>query len=186
MTITIMVVTTQIQRYEADIALKGKHILIYGRRKVGKTFLVKNYLSHDIYVLAKRGGGFYLENAPLRTIDSYDQFTDMLKGWLKEGKTVAIDEIQRMPMGFFEAFQHYPDKGRVILTGSSFHIVKDIISQSSPILGLVGDLKLSLISPIIARIALSFTSVTYFLIGVFGLSIIAYIIHGSFLKGLIS
>jgi len=45
---------------------------------------------------------------------------------------------------------------------------------------------LSLLSPIVARLALSFTSAEFFLLGIFGLSIIAYIGKGSFLKGLIS
>ena len=148
MDITIMGVTIKIERYETETARKGKHILIYGRRKVGKTFLVKNFLSPDIYVLVKRGGGFFLEGAPFTTLDSYDQFLALFQEWIKDGKTIAIDEIQRMPIDFLEIFQTYKGDGRIILTGSSFHVVKDIISQSSPILGLVGDLKLSLISPI--------------------------------------
>jgi len=149
MAITIMVVTMIIQRSETDIAKKATgNLLIYGRRKVGKTFLVKNFLSPDIYALIKRGGGFYLEGAPFTTLDSYDQFIDLLRGWCEEGKVVAIDEAQRLPGDFLDIFQTLPRNGRVILTGSSFHIIKDIISPRSPILGLVSDLRLSLLDPL--------------------------------------
>ena len=144
-----MVVTIIIERYETEIAKKAKkYLLIYGRRKVGKTFLVKNFLKYDIYVLIKKGGGMYIEGGPVTTIDSYRQFTEFLSSWLSENKTIVIDEFQRLPGEFLEFLQIQYPKGRVILTGSSFHIIKDVISQKSPILGLCSDLRLSLISPL--------------------------------------
>lgn len=45
---------------------------------------------------------------------------------------------------------------------------------------------LSLVSPVVAKIALGFTSAEFFAIGILGLSLIAYLGEGSFLKGLIS
>jgi len=147
-TITITVVTTIVDRYETQIANKAKkYLLIYGRRKVGKTFLVKNFLKYDIYVLIKKGGGMYIEGGPVKNLDSYQQFTEFCSTWLAEDKIVAIDEFQRLPSEFLEFLQVQYPRGRVILTGSSFHIIKDVISQKSPILGVCSDLKLSLISP---------------------------------------
>jgi len=147
--ITITVITTIVDRLETDIANKAKkYLLIYGRRKVGKTFLVKNFLNFDIYILIKKGGGMYIEGGPIKHLDSYQQFTEFCSTWLSENKTLAIDEFQRLPMEFLEFLQVQYPKGRVILTGSSFHIIKDIISPKSPILGLCSDLKLSLISPL--------------------------------------
>ena len=61
-----------------------------------------------------------------------------------------------------------------------------LATTSSFLGGIFSVIVLSLISPVIARIALSFTSAEYFLIGIFGLSTIAYIIEGSFIKGIIS
>lgn len=61
-----------------------------------------------------------------------------------------------------------------------------LATTSSFLGGIFSVIVLSLISPVIARIALSFTSVEYFLIGIFGLSTIAYIVEGSFSKGIIS
>ena len=122
-----MVVTIIIERYETEIAKKAKkYLLIYGRRKVGKTFLVKNFLKYDIYVLIKKGGGMYIEGGPVTTIDSYRQFTEFLSSWLAENKTIVIDEFQRLPGEFLEFLQIQYPKGRVILTGSSFHIIKDV------------------------------------------------------------
>lgn len=144
-----MMVTTIINRYETDIAKKAKkYLLIYGRRKVGKTFMVKNFLKYDIYILIKKGGGMYLEGGPVKNLDSYRQFTEFLSSWLSEDKIVVIDEFQRLPEEFLEFLQLQYPNGRVILTGSSFHIIKDVISQKSPILGLCSDLRLSLISPL--------------------------------------
>ncbi len=147
MTITIIMVT--IKRAEVNIARKAAgDLLIYGRRKVGKTFMVQNFLSPDIYVLVKRGGGFYLEGASMDNLDSYEQFKHLLRSWKEEGKTVAIDEFHRLPDEFLDHMQTLKGHGKFILTGSSFHVVKDVISPRSPVLGLLSDLKISLIRPV--------------------------------------
>ena len=147
MTITIIMVT--IKRAEVNIARKAAgDLLIYGRRKVGKTFLVQNFLSPDIYVLVKRGGGFYIEGASMDNLDSYEQFKQFFRSWKEEGKTVAIDEFQRLPDEFLDHMQTLKGHGKIILTGSSFHVIKDVISPRSPVLGLLSDLKISLIRPV--------------------------------------
>ena len=144
-----MVITMIIDRQETAYANKAiGNLIIYGRRKVGKTFLVKNSLAPDIYVMVKRGGGFYLEGAPFKTLDSYEQFIQFIFSWVEERKTVAIDEFQRLPQDFLDTLQTITGDGRIILTGSSFHIIREVISPRSPILGLFSDLKLSLISPL--------------------------------------
>jgi hypothetical protein len=148
MAITIMVITMKIERREAIIASKTSgNLVIYGRRKVGKTFMVKNHLKPDIYALVKRGGGFYMEGAPFPALDSYEQFLQLIPEWVRDGKTLAIDEFQRLPPDFIDFLQTVSGKGRIILTGSSFHVVRNVISSGSPILGLYSDLRLSLISP---------------------------------------
>ena len=145
--ITIIMVT--IKRAEVNIARKAAgDLLIYGRRKVGKTFLVQNFLSPDIYVLVKRGGGFYIEGASMDNLDSYEQFKQFFRSWKEEGKTVAIDEFQRLPDEFLDLMQTLKGHGKIILTGSSFHVIKDVISPRSPVLGLLSDLKISLIRPV--------------------------------------
>ncbi|PIV70295.1 MAG: ATPase [Euryarchaeota archaeon CG01_land_8_20_14_3_00_38_12] len=143
-----MVITIiSVDRKEVGNAKKIQgYLLIYGRRKVGKTYLVKNFLGYDVYFLVKRGGGILAEGVPLSKIDSFDQFIELTKSLLKDGKTVVVDEFQRLPGEFLDYVQSFHPHGRLILTGSSFHIVKEILSSKSPILGLFSELKLSLLS----------------------------------------
>ena len=147
--ITIIMVTISIPRAETQIAKRiGKHLLIYGRRKVGKTYMVKNFLEHDIYLFVRRGGGIYVEGFGPTNIDSYEQFLGLLRAWLREGKRVVLDEFQRLPEGFIETLQTSELGGQLILTGSSLHIVKDVISPRSPLLGLFSEVRVSLIRPL--------------------------------------
>jgi hypothetical protein len=147
--ITIMMVTIIVPRAEAELAKRaGKHLLIYGRRKVGKTYIATNFLDHDIYVLVRRGGGIYVEGFGPSNIDSYEQFLGFLRSWLKDGKRVVLDEFQRLPRTFLDELQTMSLGGQLILTGSSMHIVKDVISPHSPILGLFSEIRVSLIKPL--------------------------------------
>ncbi len=122
-------------------------ILLYGRRKVGKTFLVRTFMDHDLYVLVKRGGGALFDKGPLQRTDSYDQVVELIFKELDEGKTVVVDEFQRLPSEFIESLQMHYHKGKLILLGSSMHVAKDITSRNSPLLGLLSEIRLSLLSP---------------------------------------
>jgi len=145
MVVTIIVVT---RRYAEKLDDLSNYTLIYGRRKVGKTFLVKNFIDHDLYFIVKRGGGIIAEDDSITNIDSFELFLERLRSALKDEKTVVVDEFQRLPNEFLDHVQSFHPKGRLILTGSSFHVMKDILSPNSPILGLVSEFKLSLISPV--------------------------------------
>ena len=59
-----------------------RRILIYGRRKTGKTFLVKNYFKKAHYFFVKRGGGVFYENAK-KSLD-YDVFIAILDRLIEE------------------------------------------------------------------------------------------------------
>ncbi|MFW6048505.1 MAG: AAA family ATPase [Candidatus Natronoplasma sp.] len=142
--ITIIVVT---RNHTKKLNELSNYTLIYGRRKVGKTFMVKNFIDHDIYFIVKRGGGIIAEDDSISNIDSFELFLERLRSELNNGKTVVVDEFQRLPEEFLDHVQSLHPQGRLILTGSSFHVMKDILSPNSPILGLVSEFKLSLISP---------------------------------------
>ena len=144
MVITIIAVTRKHTEKLNDLS---SYTLIYGRRKVGKTFLVKNFIDHDLYFIVKRGGGIIAEDDSITNIDSFDLFLEKLRSELRDDKTVVVDEFQRLPEEFLDHVQSLHPEGRLILTGSSFHVMKDILSPNSPILGMVSEFKLSLISP---------------------------------------
>jgi len=95
--------------------------------------------------------------------------------------SACLINIPGTPSAIMTTLDGYP------MTKKGFAGKAIFLSTASSFLGgIFSVIVLSLISPVIARIALSFTSIEYFLIGIFGLSAIAYIIEGSFLKGLIS
>jgi len=144
MVVTIIVVT---RKYAAKLDDLSNYTLIYGRRKVGKTFLVKNFIEHDLYFIVKRGGGIIAEDDSITNIDSFEVFLERFRSELREGRTIVVDEFQRLPDKFLDHVQSFHPDGRLILTGSSFHVMKDILSPNSPVLGLFSEFKLSLISP---------------------------------------
>jgi AAA+ ATPase superfamily predicted ATPase len=126
--------------------LKG-WILIYGRRKVGKTFLVRNFIKSDVYVLVKRGGGALITGEPLKRTNDYNQVTEIVINELKNDKVVVVDEFQRLPEDFIDSLQMCYPNGKLILLGSSMHVAKEITSKKSPLLGLLSEIKLSVLSP---------------------------------------
>ncbi|MEM3227829.1 MAG: hypothetical protein QXK65_02695, partial [Candidatus Micrarchaeaceae archaeon] len=49
------------RRERKDLAANKGWILVYGRRKVGKTYMLRRYVSWDIYILALKTGQFLIE-----------------------------------------------------------------------------------------------------------------------------
>ena len=77
-----------IERKESDLINRtGKWILLYGRRKTGKTFLVKNFVKHDEYFFIKRDRTIINSKSI-----SYETFMELLKEYSKTGKIISIDE----------------------------------------------------------------------------------------------
>jgi predicted AAA+ superfamily ATPase len=151
-----MVTVTPVTRKEVQTVRRAKGwVLLHGRRKTGKTFLVRNFIPHDLYILVKRGGGALLVGGPLERMDDYGQVEDIIFRSLDEGKTVVVDEFQRLPADFSEILQLRQGKGRLILLGSSMHVSRDLLSRKSPLLGLLSEVRLSLLSPVDILLALS-------------------------------
>ena len=75
-----------------------RRVLVYGRRKVGKSFFVKRFTKWDAYFHVKRSGGI-LELDSLREID-YSYLKDYI---LKEkDKRIVVDEFHRLPEDFLD------------------------------------------------------------------------------------
>ena len=112
-----------IERFEVNNIKKiKKWLLIFGRRKTGKTFLVENFLKYDEYFFVKRDRSI-LSKKDRKEI-TYDTFTTLIERELSNEKTIAIDEFHRLDDGFFD-FIHYTEKrGKLILLSSTLYLSK--------------------------------------------------------------
>ena len=135
-----------ILRKEArDAAEKPGWLLVYGRRKVGKTFMVKKTLKWDAYFLVRRDLAIIAEGA--NQVNGLQAFYEEVKRLLREGKTVVVDEFQRLPESFLDEVASVHPYGRLILLGSSLRVVHRVFGSGSPLLGLVSEKKLGLVLP---------------------------------------
>ncbi len=127
-----------VQRSEAqEIKKLGGWILIAGRRKVGKTYLIKNFLNYDAYFLVKKDRSIHAEGLPISRIDTLDAFVGAVKDLISNEKCVVIDEFQRLPLNFLEEIATLHPHGKLVLSGSSLRVMKEIFGEKSPLLGLV-------------------------------------------------
>jgi len=137
-----------IHRDEVDEIEKMRGwILIYGRRKVGKTFLIKNFLGYDSYFRVKRDGKILAERFILSEINNLMDFSKPVQDMLKQDKTIVIDEFQRLPESILEDIAIVHPGGKVIFCGSSMRVIKKVFGARSSLLGLVLQYKLGLVKP---------------------------------------
>ena len=123
-------------------------ILVYGRRKTGKTFMLRNFISWDIYITVSRGLNVIInrKNGEIKVI-SLRKVPSIVENSLKNDKTIVIDEFQRLPEYFWDILSSYHPRGKLILAGSSLSIVNKVFSKRSPLLGLLLPIKIDLIKP---------------------------------------
>lgn len=119
-----------------------KWLLIYGRRKTGKTFLVHNFVKFDAYFFIKADKGVLTKE---NTSISYDTFMELLKRGIEEKKTIVIDEFHRLGNDFFDFLHATPKKGKIILISSTLFLSKKLLSQKSALLGLFAEIPIGLI-----------------------------------------
>ncbi len=119
--------------------------LVYGRRKTGKTYLIKQFVPWDRYFFVKRDRTILDEQG---TSLHYDAFLEVVKSIKELKKTIVIDEFHRLPEGFLD-YLHFlsPDRqGRIILISSTLYLAKKFFSSGSPLLGLFIEIPLSICS----------------------------------------
>ncbi|AEH51264.1 ATP-binding protein [Pseudothermotoga thermarum] len=139
---------------------KAELLVIYGRRRVGKTFLLQNCLQNALFFTADLSNNLQLMNRfldeikdilklpPTLRISSWDEFFALLKNVFESRnnlKTIVFDEFQYIPMrdeSFMSIFQRWWDevfskmKVKIILCGSYVGIIEKIaLSQNSPLYG---------------------------------------------------
>lgn len=117
--------------------------MVYGRRKTGKTFLVKNYVDWDDYFFVKRDRTILSQE---EESINYDTFTNILQRNIKQDRVTVIDEFHRLPEEFFDLLHAISTGGRVILISSTLHLSKELLSTKSPLLGLFAELPMHIIS----------------------------------------
>ncbi|MFW5846916.1 MAG: AAA family ATPase [Nanoarchaeota archaeon] len=133
-----------IKRQDTQKILKGKSwLLLYGRRKIGKTFLLRELCKFKEIYTIKQDLSVISKNKNL----SLSEMIKEVKDLLLKNKTVVIDEFQRLDMGILEEISLLHPKGRLILSGSSLRIIKKIFEVQSPVLGFFTPLKIEFIKP---------------------------------------
>ena len=120
----------------------NKWLLIYGRRKTGKTFLVNNFIKYNEYFFVKTDRGILDKNN--RQI-SYDLFIELMKSTLERNETVVVDEFHRLEKGFFDMLHSMRKNGKLILLSSTLFLSKKMISEKSPLLGLFAEIPVGLL-----------------------------------------
>jgi len=120
-----------------------KWVLVYGRRKTGKTFIINNFIKFDEYFFIKADRGILTKDA--KSIN-YETLIEILRRGIEENKVIVIDEFHRLGKDFFD-FLHYSKKnGKIILISSTLFLSKKLISEKSALLGLFFEIPIGLIS----------------------------------------
>ncbi|MCD6368550.1 MAG: ATP-binding protein [Thermoproteales archaeon] len=119
----------------------GRRVLVYGRRKVGKSFFVKNFTKWDRYFFVKRDGGI-IDLGDGREV-SYEYLKDILLRDPRE--KIVIDEFHRLPEDFLDLLHAYGEKLNLVLITSTLWLAQRIFSEDSPILGIFQRFKMELI-----------------------------------------
>ncbi|MGC9020679.1 MAG: AAA family ATPase [Candidatus Methanodesulfokora sp.] len=134
-----------IPRSEVQEVERPGWILLFGRRKTGKTFMLKHMIKHDNYFFVTRGG-LILE---LDEQISYPVFEERIKNLLLRDVTIVIDEFQRLPERFLDLLHYHSPESRakLILVGSSFSVARRLMERRSPLLGIVRPVRIGLIRP---------------------------------------
>lgn len=121
----------------------GKWVLVYGRRKTGKSFLVENFISYDSYFFVNRDRSILSKKG--NNIIGYEAFTELMKRDLDEGKCVVVDEFHRLGDGFFDLLHAMKKRGKLIALTSTLFLAKRLVSAGSPLLGLFNEIQVPLI-----------------------------------------
>ncbi len=140
----------EIIRWECNYLRKSNDwILVYGRRKTGKTWLLRRCVKWILYITVTRGGNCIVEdNTGRRFMDCDEAMNKALETVKRRENIVIIDEFQRLPEKYWDliSLDSQERRGRLILCGSSIGILKRIFNRGSPLLGIVSGFYIDLAS----------------------------------------
>ncbi|ASJ12054.1 ATPase [Thermococcus thioreducens] len=133
-----------IQRRELDRVLGIRWLLLYGRRKTGKTFYVRERGRYSKYFIVTRGRSIVdIESGEELTIS---EFTRLLPYMIQSGR-VVVDEFHRLDEPFFSLLQGLSGKGELTLITSTRHYFRRFIDENSPLIGLFHLQEVGLVDP---------------------------------------
>ncbi|MEW6528589.1 MAG: AAA family ATPase [Candidatus Micrarchaeota archaeon] len=121
-----------------------KWCFVYGRRKTGKSYLVENFTPYDDYFFVKRDRTVISKKSS-KTI-SHDAFLEVLDHELANGKTVVVDEFQRLGEDFLDVLHASKKQGKLVLISSTLFLSKRLLGGKSPLLGFFSEVPVRLIS----------------------------------------
>ncbi|AEH23969.1 Archaeal ATPase [Pyrococcus yayanosii CH1] len=133
-----------IERRELRDVLNVRWLLIYGRRKTGKTFYIRERAKYSHYFIVTSGREIF--EIKKGEIYSFSEFMRVLPLLLDQGR-IVIDEFHRLGESFFSILQGLSGRGGLILITSTRHYFKKLIGNNSPLLGLFYVRELSLVDP---------------------------------------
>ena len=109
-------------------------ILLFGRRKTGKTTLIKNCAKYDYFVTIANESEGLLEDGERIGIP---ELLREIRSEVRRGGRVVIDEFQRLPERFYADISTLDRTGGLVLAGSSYGVLNKVFDRNSPLLGLV-------------------------------------------------
>ncbi len=122
-----------------------KWTMVYGRRKTGKTFLLREFAPYDEYFFVKRDRAILSEGGNKMKNMVYDAFTEVLQRELANGKTLVVDEFHRLGDDFFDLLHSMKKNGRLILVSSTLSLSRKILGKNSPLMGLFAEVPVPII-----------------------------------------
>ncbi len=120
--------------------------LVYGRRKTGKTFLVRQFVPHDAYYFVKRDRTILAQrnDQPPEAV-GYEAFLEILWRDLAAGRVLVVDEFHRLEPDFLDRLHAMEKIGRLILVSSTLSFSRNLLESRSPLLGLVQEVPVPLV-----------------------------------------
>ncbi|MFW5898654.1 MAG: AAA family ATPase [Candidatus Saliniplasma sp.] len=136
-----------IQRPELTRRIKelDKWLMVFGRRKTGKTFLLREFIPHDEYFFVKRNRSILTDEDSKMENIRIETFYEILQRELNNGKTIVVDEFHRLGEEFFDLLHSMEKAGQLILVSSTLSFSKKLLDNRSPLLGLFAEVPVPII-----------------------------------------